>query len=135
MSTDQRAAGETLQYQRNEIFLFGRGSGGVANRFNFEVCHRPELPVSKQGVSDGYDYSFQFLCSIARGHTLVDMIRRTFQSRIDNPISKLFVGYPMEPAGWFQISTSYFIFNFSKFETLSRFVLWPSSQQQCLPDL
>ena len=108
MSADQCATGETLQYQRNEIVLFGRGSGGVANHFNFEVSHHPELPVAKQGISDVYDYSFQFLCSIARGHTLIDMIRRTFQSRIDNPISKLFIGYPLEPAGWFQIFHLYF---------------------------
>ena len=96
---EDQTATETLEYNRDEVIRFGRGTGGVANHFQFLVKQEPDLPIAKKGVSDIYDYSFQFLCSIARGHTLIDMIRRTFQSRINNPISRVFIGYPLEPSG------------------------------------
>ena len=90
---------DSVDYQRTEIVRFGPGSGGGAGHFEFTVQHVPDVPCRKTGVSDAYDYSFQFLCSIARGHTLVEFLRLTFLCRLKNPIGRVFIGYFSEPEG------------------------------------
>ena len=77
----------------------GPGSGGTAMAYHICIHQSSPLPIRLKEVSDIYDCSFQFMCSISRGHTLLEMVRRTFQSRLVNPISQTFIGYPLEPPG------------------------------------
>jgi len=88
-----------LDYVPKTIFHLGPGSGGIAMAHHVDIQQTSALPVRMKEVSDIYDCNFQFMCTLARGHTLIEMIRRTFQSRIPNPISRVFIGYPLENPG------------------------------------
>ena len=88
-----------LQYIPEAVVHMSPGSGGIAMAYHICIKQSSQLPVRLKEVSDIYDCNFQFMCSISRGHALLEMMRRTFQSRIPNPISQLFIGYPLEPLG------------------------------------
>ena len=77
----------------------GHGSGGLSMGYQHAVGYKFDLPVSLETVSDIYESNFQFLVTLNRGHALLVMLRRTFTSRIPNPVSRLFIGYPLEPSG------------------------------------
>ena len=83
----------------SQLDRISAGSGGIGTAADLLVVQTPDVPIRRQGVSDIYDYSFQFVCSIVRGHTLLEMVRRTFQSRLTNPVNRIFIGYPLEPPG------------------------------------
>ena len=98
-SADPSTNPYTVNYQLNQLDRIGAGSGGIGTAADLTVVQTPDVPIRKHGVSDIYDYSFQFVCSVSRGHTLLEMVRRTFQSRLTNPVSRVFIGYPLEPPG------------------------------------
>ena len=88
-----------VKYSTETIVGLAYGTGGIALAHSVLIVQNSTLPVRLREMSDIYDCNFQFMCSISRGHTLLEMIRRTFQSRIPNPLSRVFIGYPLEPLG------------------------------------
>ena len=81
------------------IHPFGYGAGGLSLGYQFDVLYQFQLPVLLSTASDIHEANFQLLLSLCRSHSLLEMLRRTFSSRLANPISRTFVGYSQEPIG------------------------------------
>ena len=77
----------------------GHGSGGLSLRYHYQIQHEFELPIKRTVLSDMFESEFQFLLTISRSHAFLEALRRTFVSRLPNPISRTFIGYAMEPPG------------------------------------
>ena len=82
-----------------QIEKMGYGSGGLSLHFAYSLQQNFRLPIQKRTASDIYEGDFAHLVLLSRGYTLLEMLRRTFVSRISNPISKTFIGYELEPLG------------------------------------
>ena len=86
-----------VHYETQMLDHMGHGSGGASQRHDFWISRRPIMPASATLVSEMYESDFTAVNAVAEYHTFLEVIRRTFQSRIDNPIGKTFVAYPLEP--------------------------------------
>lgn len=83
----------------NQTEGMGYGSGGLSLHYEYRIQQAFSLPIQKETVSDIYEGNFTHLLLISRGYILLEMLRRTFVSRLSNPVSKKFIGYAMEPLG------------------------------------
>ena len=81
----------------------GHGSGGASYCHDFWISRKPLLPISKDVVSEIYECDFQMLHLLSEIHTFLELVRRTFQSRIENPIGHVFISYALEPSGGLSI--------------------------------
>ena len=90
----------SLVTEVSNVRSLGYGTGGLSLGYHFAVAYQFQLPVRLTTVSDIHEANFQLLLSLCRGHSLLEMLRRTFSSRLANPISRTFIGYYQEPLGW-----------------------------------
>ena len=93
--------GEQLALDKEEVHIHGmeHGVGGSVIRMDFTIYRCPSQPMSKSAMSDAFEGDFQFMSVMARLQTFMNVLWRTFHSRIANPISQHFIGYWMEPMG------------------------------------
>ena len=77
----------------------GHGTGGLGRKFQYSILRRPSLPVLQTTASDMFEGDYQVCVTLSKGEALMEVIRRTFQSRIENEIGTLFIAYPLEPEG------------------------------------
>ena len=89
----------SISQKIRNIDIMGAGSGGATNQYSYLVFRKPQLPIKQATINEMYEGDFQVIKTVCQVDMYLEIIRRTFQARLVNPISRLFISYPMEPSG------------------------------------